>query len=83
MNEVDISYISKVNTVIFRRAWGTLFDIVSDKDAGRLIKAIFATMNGEEVDLSDNKTLFNLYLTIILQLEDSAEKFYKASISSK
>ena len=53
-----------------------LFDILSDEEAGRLIKGIYAFCNERETpDFSDNKAILALYMMITAQIARDFERY--------
>ena len=67
--------VKKIRTFIFQKAWGQIFQNLSDEDAGRLIKAILIFANGDDPDLSDDNQLEALFLIISDQIEESAKRY--------
>ena len=69
------NYVEALNTVIFNKSWSPLFKTLDDENAGKLIKALFVFMNGEEVKIEDDQ-LNAIFLCIADQIERSARKYY-------
>lgn len=67
-------YSEAINTVIFQKSWSPIFEKLSDENAGKLIKAIYDFMNGEEPELEDD-TLDAIFLSMVDQIENSARKY--------
>ena len=68
-------YVEAVNTVIFNKSWTPLFKLLSDENAGKLIKALFDFMNGVRIDLDDEQ-LRAIFSCIADQIEHGARKYY-------
>lgn len=69
-------YSESLDTVIFQKSWSPLFISLTDEEAGKLIKAIFSFMDGEDVDL-EGVQIVKSYNSITKQIERSAKKYYK------
>ena len=69
------NYVEALNTAVFNKAWTPLFMSLSDENAGRLIKAIFDFMNGDEITIEDDQ-LKAIFLYISDQIEINAQKYY-------
>ena len=57
--------------LLFRKSWGEDFRNLPDKEAGRLIKAIYAHVNGEGVDLED-AALSGVFMRITKEIDQTA-----------
>ncbi len=68
-------YVEALNTVIFNKSWTPLFTSLSDEEAGKLIKGLFAFMNGKPIKIDDEK-IKAVCLSIADQIEHSARKYY-------
>ena len=70
------NYTKELNTYLFRRSWGELFNGLSNEDAGRLIKAVYSYVDGIEPKEEDfnNVFLISSYRMIVKQLNYSAKK---------
>lgn len=68
-------YVEVINTVVFQKAWTPIFESLTDEKAGKLIKALFAFMNGKNVELKD-ETLNAIFLLMANQIERNARKYY-------
>ena len=68
-------YVRYLNTVIFQKSWGQIFGRLSDEDSGRLVKALFAFMEGESPDIESDEMLWGVYLMMTEQIESSARKY--------
>ena len=71
------NYIKDIDTFLFRRSWGILFQNLSDEDAGKIIKALYRYADGEDTPLEEfgNQTLASIYSMLSGQLNYSAKKF--------
>ena len=67
-------YSEAINTVIFQKSWTPIFQRLSEENAGKLIKAIYDFMNGEEPELDDDN-LDVIFLSMVDQIERSAKKY--------
>ena len=67
-------YVRYMNTVLFQKSWSRIFETLSDEDAGLLIKALFAFMDGDSVVL-ENDRLDGIFLMMADQIENSARKY--------
>lgn len=68
-------YSEAINTVIFQKSWTPIFQRLSEENAGKLIKAIYDFMNGEEPELEDD-TLDSIFLSMVDQIERSAKRYF-------
>lgn len=73
------NYTTESNTFVFRRAWGFLFTYLTDEDAGRLIKAVFAHADGKSAKeyLQGKENLKPLAESIICELEMNAKRYLR------
>ena len=73
------SYSKYINTFIFRRTWAELICLLSDEDAGKLIKAIFTHTKGESageyLTAIDGEHLKPAASAIISAIERNAQHF--------
>ena len=67
-------HIQIMETFLFRKAWNDIFQAQTDGNAGKLIKAICAHTEGEDVTLED-KTLNGILKTITKEIDLSAYKY--------
>lgn len=63
-----------METFLFRKSWGEIFQALPDEKAGQLIKAIYAHANGERATLKD-ATLNCVLKTITKEIDLSAYKY--------
>lgn len=68
------NYSECINTFIFRKSWGEIFRTLPSEKAGRLIKAICAYTNGEEIELKE-EPLDGILRTITREINQSAYKY--------
>jgi len=57
--------------LLFRKSWGEDFQKLPDEEAGRLIKAIYAHVNGEGVELEDT-ALSGVFMRITREIDQTA-----------
>lgn len=57
--------------LLFRKSWGKDFQKLPDEEAGRLIKAIYAHVNGEGVELEDT-ALSGVFMRITREIDQTA-----------
>jgi len=57
--------------LLFRKSWGEDFQKLPDEEAGRLIKAIYAHVNGEGVELEDT-ALSGVFMRITREIDLTA-----------
>ena len=69
-----INYSRFIETFLVRKSWGDLFQALTDENAGKLIKAIFAHTYGEGAALEDS-TLNSILKTITKEIDLSAYKY--------
>lgn len=67
-------YCTQIRTHLFHHEWGYIIRALSDEDAGKLIKALYAFLYGEEPEIED-PTLNGLLQNYESFLEKGA-KFY-------
>ena len=81
---MKLNYTQLLNTFLFRREWGNTISLLSDAEAGMLIKAIIAHTNGQSAGkmLEKYPKLRIIACVIIGKMEKSAKRFlenkYKA-----
>lgn len=68
------NYSRAMETFLFRKSWGEIFQALPDEKAGQLIKAIYAHVNGEGAALED-ATLNSILKTITKEIDLSAYKY--------
>lgn len=68
------NYSLAMETFLFRKSWGELFQALPDKEAGALIKAVYAHVNGESPKL-EGTTIRSIYKTITKEIDISAYKY--------
>ena len=69
-------YSEAVKTVIFRKAWSSIFNALDDASAGQLIKALCGFMNGENPEI-DNVMVSAVYGIMANQIEESSRRYYE------
>lgn len=57
--------------LLFRKSWGEDFRNLPDEEAGRLIKAIYAHVNGEGVEMEDT-ALSGVFMKITKEIDQTA-----------
>lgn len=67
-------YVTQLNSVIIQKSWSNIFGTLSDENSGKLIKALFLFMDGNEVEIED-KTLDGIFRMMSEQIENSARKY--------
>ena len=65
------NYSQAIETFLFRKSWGEIFQALPDEKAGQLIKAIYAHVNGEGVDLKD-AVLSGVFMRIAKEIDQTA-----------
>lgn len=67
---------AELETVIFNKAWTPIFSSLSDEDAGRLIKAVCAALDGEDAGADlEGAALTKAYKTITARMDFTAKKY--------
>ena len=67
-------YAKQLHSLLLRKSWLVpAFLLLSEEDAGRLIKALCGFWDGEEIVLEDEK-LMNVFTIITAATEDSARR---------
>ena len=70
------NYCKEMNSFIFKRSWGEIFQTLPDEKAGQLIKAIYTHTNGSAVEMEDI-TLDSILRTITKEMDLSALKYLR------
>lgn len=70
------NYSTNLNSFIFKRSWGEVFQALPDEDAGRLIKALYDHADGVDVELED-ATLAAVYKSFAQEMDISALNYLR------
>lgn len=65
------NYSQAIETFLFKKSWSEIFQALPDEKAGQLIKAIYAHVDGEGIDLED-ATLNSILKTITKEIDQTA-----------
>lgn len=67
-------FCTQLNNFLFQKAWGDVFETLTDEQAGSLIKCMCRFSKGEDAQPED-KSLMPIYQMIIRQIEASGELY--------
>ena len=70
-----INYTTNLETFIFKRAWAAIFEDLTDEQAGKLMKAIYCFLSGND-KLPEDPLIKPVYKIITHQLNESAHSYY-------
>lgn len=71
-----MKYANGFRRVQFDREWADMFYGLSDADAGQLIKAIFADLDGKTVTI-DNPVVQGIFVSLAMQIDTRAFRALK------